>query len=175
MSTTSDPISGRILVIRGQRVILDSNLAQIYGVPTFRFNEAVKRNADKFPDDFMFQLSEEEVACLTSQIAISKPGRGGRRTRPWAFTEHGALMAANVLHSPRATEMSVYVVRAFVRLRREMLGSATLEIRLTRIERDLLTQNAALRALHKKISPLLLPEADEPTHGRKLGFHRGNR
>lgn len=175
MSTTPDPISGRILVIRGQRVILDSNLAQIYGVPTFRFNEAVKRNAGKFPEDFMFQLSEEEVACLTSQIAISKPGWGGRRTRPWAFTEHGALMAANVLHSPRASEMSVYVVRAFVRLRREMLNSATLEIRLTRIERDLLAQNAALRALHKKISPLLLPEVDEPTHGRKLGFHRGNR
>ncbi len=194
MSTTPDPISGHLLVIRGQRVILDGNLAELYGVPTFRFNEAVKRNADKFPEDFRFQLTREEFAGLKSQFAISNvetaggehattnssqfamsSSRRGAVYRPWAFTEHGALMAANVLHSPRASEMSVYVVRAFVRLRREMLNSATLEIRLTRIERDLLAQNAALRALHKKISPLLLPEVDEPTHGRKLGFHRGNR
>jgi hypothetical protein len=198
MSTTSDPIFGRILTMRGQRVILDSDLAQLYGVPTKRFNEAFKRNAGRFPADFAFRLTATELTALRSQFATLKPataepaivgsnwsqiaassktgGRGRhRKYLPWAFTEHGALMAANVLRSPRAAEMSVYVVRAFVRLRREMLTSATLEIRLTRIERDLMNQNTALRALHKKISPLLLPDVDEPTHGRKLGFHRGNR
>ena len=85
------------------------NLAAIYGVPTFRFNEAVKRNKDRFPDDFIFQLTREEVEVLISQNAMSKPGRGGRRTLPYAFTEHGAVMAANVLKSPLAVQMSVIV------------------------------------------------------------------
>ena len=83
--------------VRGFKVILDSDLAAIYGVPTSRFNEAVRRNIDKFPSDFLFQLSKEEFQSLTSQFAISKPGRGGRRTLPWAFTEHGALQAANII------------------------------------------------------------------------------
>lgn len=94
-------VDGIIRTVRKQRVILDSDLAALYAVPTFRFNEAVKRNADRFPDDFRFQLTKEEADALTSQIAMSKAGRGGRRTLPWAFTEHGALQAANILNSPR--------------------------------------------------------------------------
>jgi hypothetical protein len=111
-----------IYLIRGQKVILDSDLAAIYGIPTFRFNEAVKRSKDRFPDDFMFQLMREEVDILISQNAISKPGRGGRRTLPYVFTEHGAVMAANILKSPLAVQMSVIVVRAFIKMR-EMLAS----------------------------------------------------
>ena len=88
-----------ILIIRGHKVILDRDLATLYGVPTFRFNEAVKRNRKRFPDDFMFQLTAEEFNILTSQIAMSKQGRGGRRTLPFVFTEHGAVMAANILKS----------------------------------------------------------------------------
>ena len=103
-----------ILTIRGQRVILDADLARIYGVPTFRFNEAVKRNRNRFPKDFMFQLTHEEVSSLTSQVAMSKLGRGGRRTLPYAFTEHGAVMAANISRSERAIQMSVFVARAFI-------------------------------------------------------------
>ncbi len=91
-----DPLAGRILALRGQRVILNTDLARLYGVPTSRLNEAIKRNADRFPEDFRFQATPDEAAVLTSQIAISKPGRGGRRTPPWAFTEHGCLMAATV-------------------------------------------------------------------------------
>jgi hypothetical protein len=106
-----------ILTLRGQRVILDADLAKLYGVATFRFNEAVKRNRPRFPDDFLFQLTREEAEGLTSQSAMSKPGSGGHRTLPWAFTEHGALQASNVLNSPRAVAMSVYVIRAFIRLR----------------------------------------------------------
>jgi hypothetical protein len=106
-----------ILTPRGQRVILDSDLAALYGVPTFRFNEAVKRNRRRFPEDFLFQLTPEEAGSLTSQTAMSKSGRGGRRTLPWAFTEHGALQASNILNSTKAVAMSVYVIRAFIRLR----------------------------------------------------------
>ena len=95
-----------IRTIRGQRVILDSDLARIYGVPTFRFNEAVKRNRQRFPEDFLFQLTTQEQEALTSQIAISKPGRGGRRTRPFAFTEYGAFQAANILNSAKAQAIS---------------------------------------------------------------------
>jgi hypothetical protein len=94
-------IESLILTVRGQKVILDRDLAAVYGVPTFRFNEAVKRNRKRFPSDFMFQLTADEFAVLTSQFAMSKPGRGGRRTPPYAFTEHGAVMAANILHGER--------------------------------------------------------------------------
>jgi hypothetical protein len=92
----------RIFTVRGRKVILDSDLALIYGVPTYRFNEAVKRKKERFPEDFRFQLTKEEADSLTSQFAMSKPGRGGRRTLPYALTEHGAVMAANVLNSRRA-------------------------------------------------------------------------
>ena len=117
-----DRIAQAIVVIRGLKVLLDENLAALYGVQTRRLNEQVRRNAERFPADFMFQLSREEYAALMSQFATSKPGRGGRRKLPLAFTEHGAIMAAAVLNSSRAVEVSIYVVRAFVRLR-EVLGS----------------------------------------------------
>jgi hypothetical protein len=110
-------IESRILTVRRQKVILDSDVAALYGVPTFRFNEAVKRNRRRFPRDFMFRLTTGEFAALTSQAAMSKPGRGGRRTLPYAFTEHGAVMAANILRSERAIQVSVFVVRAFVKMR----------------------------------------------------------
>ena len=114
-----EPVDPLLREIRGERVILDSDLARIYGVPTFRFNEAVKRNLNRFPSDFRFQLTREEVDSLRSQIAILKLGQGKhRKYLPYAFTEHGAIMAANVLNSPRAVEMSVHVIRAFVTLRR---------------------------------------------------------
>jgi hypothetical protein len=113
-------IEDLIHTIRGEKVILDSDLARIYGVATFRFNEAVKRNESRFPPDFRFQLTPDELNSLTSQIAISKPRRGGRRTLPYAFTEHGAIMAANILNSPRAVQMSIYVIRAYVKMRTEL-------------------------------------------------------
>jgi phage regulator Rha-like protein len=107
-----------ITLLRGQRVILDTDLAQLYGVETKRVNEQVKRNLERFPADFMFQLDADELAALRSQIATLKPGRGQhRKYAPFAFTEHGAIMAATVLGSPRAVQVSLYVVRAFVRLR----------------------------------------------------------
>src|SRR5439155_602861 len=112
--------------VRRQRVVLDSDLAALYGVPTKRLNEAVKRNAGRFPEDFCFLLNLEEVANLKSQIATSSLVHGGRRKLPTAFTEHGALMAATVLRSPRAVQMSLYLVRAFVRMRDEILTSTAI-------------------------------------------------
>ena len=158
-----------IRTIRGQRVILDSDLAKIYGVPTFRFNEAVKRNRDRFPEDFLFQLTREEFSALTSQFAILKPGRGQHRKYvPFAFTEHGALQAANVLNSPKACIMSIYVIRAFVRMREELSANQAIAKRLAEIDNTLLTHDAALRDLYQKIRPLLLPPPDPPRP--KIGF-----
>jgi hypothetical protein len=157
-----------IRTIRGHRIILDTDLARIYGVPTFRLNEAVKRNRRRFPEDFLFQLTAEEHAALTSQIAMSKPGRGGRRTRPYAFTEHGALQVANVLNSSKAEAMSIYVIRAFIRMREELSANQAVSKRLAEIERTLLTHDAALRDLYQKIRPLLLPPPDQPK--RRIGF-----
>ena len=159
--------------IRGERVMLDSDLARVYGVPTFRFNEAVRRNIERFPDDFRFQLTREESDSLRSQTAILKKGRGQhRKFLPYAFTEHGAIMAANVLSSRRAVEMSVHVIRAFVTLRRESGRYAELARKLAALERN--------QQLHGEDIQMILSalrQLDETTswaypEGRRLiGFH----
>jgi hypothetical protein len=160
----------RIFQVRGEPVVLDSDLAALYGVETRAFNQAIRRNLHRFPPDFAFQLSAEEWDNLRSQIVILKAGRGQhRKYRPWAFTEHGAIMAATILNSERAVAMSVYVVRAFVKVRRELLAEATLKARLERIDKTLLAHDAALRDLYAKLRPLLLPPPDLPK--RRIGFH----
>jgi hypothetical protein len=130
-------IADTILEIRGQKVILDSDLARLYGVTTGQFNQAVKRNLDRFPADFMFQLTEDEHERLISQFVISKTVRGGRRFAPYVFTEYGVVMAASVLNSPKAVEVSVFVTRAFVQMREELLTHTELAYKLERIERRL--------------------------------------
>jgi hypothetical protein len=160
-------IEQRIYTIRGVRVILDADLAALYGVPTFRFNEAIKRNKNRFPPDFMFQLSQAEFEALISQIAMSKR-RGGRRTRPYAFTEHGALQAANVLRSSRAAQMSLFVIRAFVKMREQLMANAAILKRLAEIDKTLLVHDSALRDLYQKLLPLLSPVPDPPK--RQIGF-----
>jgi hypothetical protein len=155
--------------VRGQRIILDVDLAKIYGVPTFRLNEAVKRNRNRFPEDFLFQLTPLERNSLISQFAISKPGRGGRRTLPYAFTEHGAIMAANLLNTSRAVAMSVYVIRAFVRMREDLLANTAILKRLAEIDKTLLTHDTALRDILRKLRPLLEPPPIPPKP--EIGFH----
>jgi ORF6N domain len=156
-----------IYSIRGQRVMIDSDLAHLYGVPTKAFNQAIKRNRERFPEDFCFQLTPDEVEALRSQSVTSK-GRGGRRTLPYAFTEHGALQAANILNSSRAVAMSIYVIRAFVRMRDALTANEVVSRRLAEIETTLLTHDAALRELYETIRPLLLP-SEEPSR-RQIGF-----
>ena len=174
-----------IVAIRGHRVVLDADLARLYGVDTKRFNEAFKRNRDRFPVDFAFQLTAEEFAELRSQIATSSSqpadslednrsqfatgSHGGRRYLPWAFTEHGALMAANILRSARAVQMSVFVVRAFVRLREEVAANTSVFARLAEIERKLLQHDVALLDIYQRLLPLLQPSPDPPK--RRIGFH----
>ncbi len=154
--------------IRGESVVLDSDLAALYGVTTTVFNQAIKRNASRFPEDFSFVLTQPEFSTLMSQIVTSK-GRGGRRKLPRVFTEHGAIMAATVLNSEQAAAMSVYVVRAFVKMRRELLADAALETRLAKIDQTLLSHDAALRDLYSKLRPLLMPSPPAPPKSR-IGF-----
>lgn len=156
-----------ILTLRGQRVILDADLAALYAVPTKRLNEQVKRNADRFPEEFAFQVAREELAILRSQIATSRL-HGGRRYLPYVFTEHGVLMAANVLNSPRAVAVSVALVKAFVRLREVLATNQVMGKRLAEVEKTLVTHDAALRDIYQRIKPLLLPPPDPPR--KKIGF-----
>ncbi|MCP9439627.1 MAG: ORF6N domain-containing protein [Nitrospira sp.] len=167
MVETVERIESRILMIRGHKVVLDADLAALYGVPTKRLNEQVKRNADRFPDDFVFQLTEEEAESLRSQFATSKSGRGGRRSRPYAFTEHGAIMAANVLNSKRAIHMSVYVVRAFVRMRQALAAHKDLAAKLAELERKLGTHDEQIAGLFEAIRQLM---NQPPPPGRRIGF-----
>jgi hypothetical protein len=169
MSKTSLAVSveSRILVLREQKVILDSDLAELYGVPVKRLNEQVKRNQERFPPDFMFRLSAEESDALRSQSATSKTGRGGRRYAPYAFTEHGAIMAATVLNSERAVEMSVFVVRAFVRLREMLATNQQLASKIDELEQRLDTHDASIQELIEAIRELMAPD---PASGRRIGF-----
>lgn len=152
-------ITRAILLLRGQRVILDAELAALYGVTTKRLNEQVKRNAARFPEDFLFRLSTREAAVLRSHSATSKnprkDGRGGARYQPIAFTEHGAIMAATILNSPRAVEMSVYVVRAFVQLRELLASNAELARKLNELERKLEGHGEAITAILSAIRELM--------------------
>jgi ORF6N domain len=161
------PVESRILALRGHKVILDSDLAELYGVPVKRLNEQVKRNRERFPDDFVFQVSVEELESLRSQNATSNPGRGGRRYAPYAFTEHGAIMAATVLNSERAVEMSLFVVRAFVHLREMLATNEKLAAKIDELEQRLDVHDASLQDLLEAIRQLMLPD---PATGRKIGF-----
>jgi ORF6N domain len=163
-----DYVESLIRFMRGRRVILDADLARLYGVTTARLNEQVKRNHERFPADFMFTLSRQEFAALISQIATSK-GRGGRRKLPHAFTEHGAIMAANVLNSGRAIEVSVYVVRAFVRLREMMMSNREVAAKLDALDRKVAGHDEAIRSLVQAIRQLMDSPPPAPRR-RSIGF-----
>lgn len=163
------PLQPTIHTFREEFVMLDSDLALIYGVSTGAFNQAIKRNAQRFPADFSFALNSQEFDALISQTVTSK-GRGGRRKLPRVFTEHGALMAASILNSERAVAMSVYVIRAFVKMRSEIAADSALKSRLDQIDRTLMSHDAALRDLYTKLRPLLLPPPPDPPK-RSIGFH----
>lgn len=163
------PVESKILVLRQHKVILDTDLAELYGVTVKRLNEQVKRNQERFPPDFMFQLTAGEQDALRSQIATSNEGRGGRRYLPYAFTEHGAIMAATVLNSERAVEMSVFVVRAFVRLREMLASNSELAAKIDELEQRLETHDTAIQDLLEAIKELMVPpEGPRGTIGFQL-------
>jgi phage regulator Rha-like protein len=168
-------IDSVIRTIRGEKVILDGDLAAVYGVPTKRLNEQVRRNRARFPVDFAFQLSWKEDNDLRSQIATSS-SHGGRRYRPYAFTEHGAIMAATILNTERAVQMSLFVVRAFIKMRQAMAANKALLEKLQELEKKLTKRLNAheqaivyvLAELRKLMEPPLLPEPKR----RPIGFQR---
>jgi hypothetical protein len=163
-------VVSHIFLARGQKVMLDADLAELYGVTTKRLNEQVKRNIDRFPPDFTFQLTAREHDSLRSQFATSKEtlGRGGRRYLPYVFTEHGAIMAASVLDSERAVQVSIYVVRAFVQLREMLSSNKALARKLNELERKLVTHDRAITELIEAIRQLMTPP--EPKKKRPIGF-----
>jgi hypothetical protein len=175
-------IQSLIVSVRGQKVILDSELAAIFGAETKRLNEAVKRNIDRFPDDFAFRLNLQEVANLKSQFATSsitlrqsQSSHGGRRKLPMVFTKHGAIMAANVLNSPRAVQMSVFVVRAFVRMRSLLGDTRELARRLEALEKELkerqdVHESAIVSILQRFMDVIDPPSLPMPPSRKRIGF-----
>lgn len=174
-----------IYEIRGQKVMLDSDLAQVYGVTTKRLNEAVKRNPQRFPEDFVFRLNAQELENLRSQFATSTNrsqfATGSQKHRdprfpPWAFTEHGAIMAANVLNSPQAIQMSVFVVRAFLKMRLTLSDTSELARKLGALEKELKDRlnvhDAAIVTILQRVMDIIDPPPPPPEPPKKeIGFH----
>jgi len=160
-------VSSKILILRNQRVILDTDLAELYGVPVKQLNQQIKRNRSRFPKDFLFTVTKPEYENLRSQIVTSKRSRGGRRYLPHAFTEHGAIMAATVLNSPRAIEMSIFVVRAFVQMREALLFNQKVVAKLSELESRLDDHDTEIQDLVDVIRELMAPPA---ANHRRIGF-----
>jgi len=154
-----DQVTRHILLLRGERVMLDRDLATLYDVPTKVLNQAVRRHRARFPDDFMFQLTDEEATHLRSQSVTSRSGHGGRRYAPYAFTEQGVAMLSSVLHSPRAIAVNIEIMRAFVRLRQLLATHADLARKLAELER---TYDAKFRVVFDAIRQLMEPPPDDP-------------
>ncbi len=160
-------VEGRIYWVRGQRIMLDFDLAKIYGASTKQLNQAVRRNRARFPSDFMFQLAEDETSALRSQFVTSNIGRGGRRYMPYAFTEHGAVMLSSVLHTETAVNASIAIARAFVRLRQMIMTNAKLAKRMARLERRVAGQDVRIQRVIETLVELTDPVLKKPM---KIGF-----
>jgi len=170
-----EPVEPLLRVVRGERVILDTDLARLYGVETKALNRAVKRNADRFPSDFVFQLTRGEADSSRYQFGTLKTGRGEhRKYLPFAFTEHGAIMAANVLNSPQAVRMSVYIVRAFVKMRSAFSDSRQLARKLAQLEKELKSRldlhETAIVEVLQRVMDILDPPPEPAPKRRQIGF-----
>ena len=165
---TADEIQTMVRVVRGQRVMLDFDLARLYGVTTSALNQAVQRNAERFPDDFAYQLTQQEVANLRSQIVISRGGWGGRRKLPWAFTEQGVAMLSSVIRSPTAVRVNIEIMRIFVRLRRLMATPGELVEQLTRLAETVQLHDKQIKTIAQVLNQLM-EQPTEPIH--RIGFH----
>ena len=157
-------IEKSILLLRGHKVMLDSDLAELYGVTTARLNEQVRRNRERFPKDFGFQITRGEFEVLISQIATSKPGRGGRRKHPWAFTEHGILMLSTVLRSKQAIQVNIQIMRAFVRMRQILASNTGLMNKILALEKK---YDKKFKTVFDIIH-YLMAEEEKPKH--QIGF-----
>lgn len=170
VAVTPTIIESRIHVIRGTRVMLDSDLAELYGVPTKRINEQVERNLDRFPADFAYQLTQQEFEILKSQIATSSSEHGGRRKLPRVFTEHGVAMLSSVLNSPTAVKVNIEIIRSFVRLRKLLATPGELLTIVRQLAETVDLHDAKLDEIAKVLRQMLAPPPDDSPK-RKLGFH----
>ncbi len=161
-------VEQKIFLIRGHKVMLDAALAELYAVKTEVLNQAVKRNWERFPEDFMFRFTPEEAESLRSQFVISKQGRGGRRYLPFAFTEQGVAMFSGVLNSKRAVQVNIAIMRAFVRLRQMLAGHKHLAEKLAELERKLEGHDQKIHSLFEAIRQLMAPPV---APRRRIGFH----
>jgi ORF6N domain-containing protein len=162
-----ESIERRIYLIRGQKVMLDADLAELYHVATRALNQQVRRNAGRFPSDFMFQLTSNEAANLRSQFVTSS--WGGRRTPPYAFTEHGVAMLSSVLNSGRAVQMSILIIRAFVKMRELLASHKNLAARVEKLEASQKRHASVINILAEEIEDLKQPPVEPPK--RRIGFH----
>ena len=165
----SESITSKIHFLRGKRVMLDSDLALLYGVKTKSLNLAVKRNKSRFPDDFMFQLTEEETKPLRFQFETSKKGRGGRRYFPHAFTQEGIAMLSGVLNSPRAIQANVQIMRTFTKLRELLATNELIRQKIEELERKYEKHDHQFKIIFEAIRELL--ETPKPSPKRQIGFH----
>lgn len=168
MAIPIELVERRIYLIRGQKVMLDADLSELYQVPTKRLNEAVKRNSSRFPEDFMFQLDADEAENLRSQIATSSSGHGGRRNPPYAFTEHGVAMLSSVLKSDRAVQMNILIIRAFIKMRDLLATHKDLATRMERLEATQKHHGSAIAVVVDEIKKPKAAPAN-PTK-RRIGF-----
>jgi len=165
-----EQIDRSIHVLRGQRVMLDVDLAKLYGIPTKVLNQAVKRNLERFPDDFAFQLTDSEHDNLRSQIVTSSSPHGGRRYRPWAFTEHGVAMLSSVLRSPTAVRVNIEIMRAFVRLRRLLATPGELVEQLRQLAETVQLHDEQIKAITRVLQRMTEPPPAPPQPTRRIGF-----
>jgi hypothetical protein len=166
---STDDILSLIRTIRGRRVILAADLAKVYGTETKKLNQQVKRNLERFPTDFMFLLTREEALANSRSQSVTLKQGDNIKHLPYAFTEHGALMAANVLNSPKAVSMSVFIIRAFIQQREILVANSAILKRLAEIDKTLLQHDTVLRDIYQKLLPLLQPVPEPPR--KKIGFH----
>ena len=164
-------IEAAIQIVRGQRVMLDSDLARLYGVPTSALNQAVRRNLDRFPEDFAYVLTQQEFTGLMSQTVISSSAHGGRRKLPWVFTEHGVAMLSSVLNSPTAIQVNIEIMRTFVKLRRLMATPGELVEQLTKLADTVKLHDDQMKVISQVLQQML-EKPIEPK--RKIGFHVNN-
>jgi hypothetical protein len=168
IAVSAEQIENQILIVRGQRVMLDSDLAALYGVPTSRLNEQVKRNQNRFPNDFAFRLTQKEFTDLISQFATSNASHGGRRKLPWVFTEHGVAMLSSVLNSQTAIHVNIEIMRAFVRLRRLLATPGELVAQLHRLAETVQLHDEQIKVIAEVLRKLMEP-SPQPPKGR-IGF-----
>ncbi|WP_426669460.1 ORF6N domain-containing protein [Mucilaginibacter sp. McL0603] len=166
-------IMNKIYYIRGQKIMLASDLAELYNIETRVLNQSVNRNLKRFPPDFMFQLSEDEYSSLTSQFVMSKNGRGGRRVLPFVFTEHGVLMLSSVLNSNRAIEVNIQVMRIFTKIRQMLLDNTELRLEIDKIKSKLNNQDKNMEIVFRYLDELI-DRKDEPKERKRIGYKPDN-